>query len=316
MKTAFVAEFGGPDALVITEIDHIPPAANEVTIAVEAAGVGFVDVLVRSGRYPGATKAGLTPGMEVAGTIIDAGASVPRACIGQRVFSMVPIGGYAEQVNADQAGLVPLPAGLSSSAAVALGINAAVAEIACQRAGVAPGTNLLVRGAGGGIGVLAVQIAKRLGAHVTAITSSAERGERLRSLGASAIIDRTTSAQESGDSYDIVIDPVGGPDLSTYLGKLRPNGQYILCGIVGGLPAPEFGMHLLKNFQKSVSISTFSLNSIDPRDLLDSLWKVFVDAASGLLNPIEAGVFPLADAAQAHRALESGSVFGKLVLKP
>ena len=316
MEAVVVRAFGGPDELALADLPELSPAAQEVIVSVEAAGVGYVDVMVRSGRYPGVTAPGMVPGIEVAGRILAVGSAVAKTCIGQRVFAMITGGGYAKEVKVDASRVLALPVGITSDMAVSLGVNALVAWFVCQRAQVAKESNVLVRGASGGIGALAVQIASRKGARVTAVTSSAERGHRLQALGASTIIDRKAGPTATGASLDVVIDPVGGTAVSTFLEMLNTNGRYVLCGRMAGPVPADFGQHLLKTFQKSLSFSTLSLDSIDPLERLSILSQLFMDSAAGNLVPLLGSTYPLSKAADAHKAMEAGAIFGKLVINP
>lgn len=267
----------------------------------------------RKGMYPGSHE-GFVPGLEVAGTVADVGEGVSADLIGQQVYAQVAGGGYAEDIVVSADSLVRLPHGVKPRDAVALGINAAVAQGCCDRAAVGSGQRVLVRGAGGGIGVLVVQIAHAAGAHVTAVTSSDDRGAKLRKLGADALRNRSMEGESTGDSYDVIIDPVGGAEIGTSINALAPNGRYVLCGIAGGLPSPDFGMSLALNFQRSLSFSTFSLSSLAPAELKAMYAALLEKSATGSLQPVIADELQLEGAAEAHRRIEAGQVFGKIVL--
>ncbi|WNG36483.1 zinc-binding dehydrogenase [Archangium violaceum] len=312
MKAVVVGAFGPADQLAVVERPDPEPRHGQVVIAVEAAGVGLVDILQRRGEF-GFSEPGFIPGVEVAGRVQKVGEGVDRGLIGQRVFAQGS-GGYAEQFVADAAGLVALPDHLSARNAVALGVNALVAHFSLRRAQVRPGEHVLVRGASGGIGLLAVKMALQLGATVTAVTRSTA-ADRLAELGIQNIVRRDRETEPAGP-FDAVIDPVGGAAVPALLGRLAPNGRYVLNGGAAGFPPPEFGMALVQTFFNSLTFSTFSLNSVPAGEAGAAARAIFADAVRGALVPVVGPVFRLTEAAKAHLALEGGDAFGKIVLEP
>ncbi|WP_275291191.1 zinc-binding dehydrogenase [Amycolatopsis sp. La24] len=282
--------------LVLADTPDPAPGPGQAAVEVEAIGVGYFDIM---NLRNGATS---VPGVEVVGRVRD----------GRRVLALVLSGGYAEQVVADADQLYPVPENLDPADAVALGVNAMVAESAVHRAGVAPGERVLVRGASGGIGVLATQIAHARGAEVTAVTSSAEYGERLRTLGAAKIVDRTRERPE--ETYDLIIDTAAGPQVREHLELLRPNGRYVLCGGTAGVPEPEAFEPLMRDFHKSPTLFAFSLTSVSSADRRKSWDRVLELVEDGQLAAVRDQTFPLADAAAALQHVEQGKSFGKVVL--
>lgn len=265
-------------------------------VEVEAAGVGYFDLMkLRDGVSS-------VPGVEVAGRMRD----------GRRVLALILSGGYAEQVVADLDQLYPVPEHLDPADVVALGVNAMVAEGAVCRAAVTPGERVLVRGASGGIGVLATQLAHAHGAEVTAVTSSAEYGERLRTLGAGKIVDRTRERPE--ETYDVIVDTAAGPQVREYLELLRPNGRYVLCGGTAGVPEPEAFGPLMRDFHKSPTLFAFSLTSVPPEERRRSWDRVLALVADGRLAAVRDRTFPLGAAEAALQHVEHGKSFGKVVL--
>lgn len=282
--------------LVLADTPDPAPGPEQAAVEVEAIGVGYFDIM---NLRNGATS---VPGVEVVGRMRD----------GRRVLALVLSGGYAEQVVADADQLYPVPENLDPADAVALGVNAMVAESAVHRAAVAPGERVLVRGASGGIGVLATQIAHARGAEVTAVTSSAEYGERLRTLGAAKIVDRTRERPE--ETYDLIIDTAAGPQVREHLELLRPNGRYVLCGGTAGVPEPEAFEPLMRDFHKSPTLFAFSLTSVSPEDRRKSWDRVLKLVEDGQLAAVRDQTFPLVGAAAALRHVEQGKSFGKVVL--
>ena len=250
MKVVTISSFGAADVLSLESVEKPAAEKGRVVVAVEAAGVGLIDIYARQGLYPGRDKPGFVPGSEVAGTVIAVGDGVDAAWLGERVYALIPTGGYSEQIEIAVQNLVRIPAALSANEAVALGINALVGAAALRRAEVAAGDRLLVRGAAGGIGLMTTQLAALAGAEVTAISSTGDRLELLKRLGAKRGLLRDEGLA-GGDSYDAIIDIVAGPELTAFIGKLGSNGRYIVCGIAGGPPPPDFGMGLLMAAQRS-----------------------------------------------------------------
>lgn len=289
-------------------------------IATEAIGVGGVDAVIRSGALAayGFTE-GHIPGGEVAGTVIAVGDDVDTSWIGQRVWASTGVGGgYVEQAVAPVEEIVPLPADLSAVDAVTLGSSGVVAHFALAHAHFAPGESVLVRGAAGSIGILAVQLAARGGAGAVAVTtSSAERGERLRKLGATHVLDRSGEGGEDAPTgYDIVIDVVAGPDLPSFLDRLNPNGRLVVVGVVGGQPPADFGTTMMAAFRKSLSFATFSADTVAASDRRAVRIEQFAAAERDALHAVVHEVLPLEQAVLAHRKMDAGEVFGRIVLTP
>jgi NADPH:quinone reductase-like Zn-dependent oxidoreductase len=318
MKAIVIRAFGPPEGLAVTELPDPVPAAGQVLIATEAIGVGGVDTVIRSGALAayGFTE-GLVPGSEVAGTVTAAGPGVDRAWIGRRVWAFTGTGGgYAEQAVAPVEEVVPLPAGLSGAAAVTLGGSGVVAHFGLAHARFAAGESVLVRGAAGSIGIMAVQLAARGGAGAVAVTtSSASRGDRLRELGATHVLDRSGGG-DGPSGYDVVIDVVAGPDMPSFFGRLNPNGRLVVVGAVGGQPPAGFGATMMAAFRRSLSFATFSADTVPGPDRLAVRSEQFAAAVRGDLRTVVHGLLPLEQAVLAHRKMDAGEVFGRIVLTP
>lgn len=316
MKAVIVPSFGDSDVLRVIDRAEPRPAPGQVLIQVEAAGVGYVDVMARKGDYQPLSEPGFIPGVEAAGTVAAVGEGVDGHWVGQRVFALTGRGAYAESVVAGVRDVVRLPEGVSAAHAVALGVNALVASLGLERANIKKGERVLVRGAGGGIGLMAVQLAALSGCEVTAITSSPERSDRLRGLGVAHVQDRTAGQDGSGNTYDIIVDPVAGADLGRYIEMLRPNGRYLLFGAAGGVPAPDAFGSIMTTYHNSPTLFAFSLNSVDADTVGAAAAELFGQAARGDLRAVIDEQVPLAEAHRAHERLESTPVFGKITLRP
>lgn len=312
MKAIVVRAFGESDQLSLVDLPDLVAGKGQVVIDVEAIGVGLVDVLARRG-YLGATEAGFVPGVEVAGRVASVGTGADESLIGSRVFAQGQ-GGYAEQFVADSSRIAILPEGVSPETAVALGVNALVARFSIRKAGVAAGERVLVRGASGGIGNIAAQMAVRSGAVVTAVTRT-EEADRVHALGVREVVRRDRDPEPEGP-FDVVIDPVAGEGMLRLMGTLAPNGRYVVNGAAAGFPPQGIDQAMLQNFSKSLTYSMFSLDSVSRGDIRTAAEEIFAEAARGELRPIVARVLSLQDAAAAHDLLETGAHFGKVVLKP
>jgi NADPH2:quinone reductase len=320
MRAVAIRSFGDPDGMEVIDLPDPEPGAGHLLIHTEAIGVGGVDAVIRRGTLSsyGFTE-GLIPGSEVAGTVTAVGQDVDPVWIGQQVWAFTGTsGGYVEQALADVGNITALPAGLSPVDAVTLGSAAPVAHFALEHAHLAEGESLLIRGAAGSIGLAAVELATKAGAAVIAVTtSSAERGQRLRALGATHVLDRNGDGKASDPAaFDVILDIVSGPAVTSFIGKLAPNGRMIAIGMVSGQPEPDFGTALLAGFQRSISYGTFSLNTVPRADLAHTRANLFAAATRGELHPVVHDILALDRAADAHRRMDAGDVFGRIVLTP
>lgn len=319
MRAIAIQEFGDPNGMALVELPVPAPGADQVLIETEAIGFGGVDAVIRRGTLGSGFARGMVPGSEVAGTITGVGADVDPAWIGRSVWAFTgTAGGYVEHAVARFADVTPLPDSLSPVNAVTLGSAATVAHFALARAHFARGETVLIRGAAGSIGIAAVELAARGGALAVAVTtSSVERGRRLEALGATDILDR---AGNSGDGaprlFDVIVDIVGGDGVPAFIDRLTPNGRLVLVGAVAGFPPTDFGMRLIQAFQQSRSVATFSLASVAPAALSAARAELFEAAVRGDLHPIVHAVMALDRAVEAHRLMDEGAVFGRIVLTP
>ncbi|MER5433270.1 zinc-dependent alcohol dehydrogenase family protein [Streptomyces sp. NPDC002588] len=320
MKAVAIQAFGDPEGLTVVDLPAPAPAAGQVLIANEAIGVGGVDVVIRNGLLgEHGFREGHVLGSEVAGTVTAVGEGVDASWVGRRVWAFTGLGGgYAERAVAPVEEILPLPEKLSADDAVTLGSSGVVAHFALAHAHFAPGESVLVRGAAGSIGITAVQLAAQGGAGAVAVTtSSAERGDRLRELGATHVLDR--SGEGGGDApagYDVLIDIVAGADLPSFFDRLNPNGRMVTVGAVGGWPPADFGMKMIAAFQKSLSFAVFSADSVTGPDRRAVRAEQFAAANRGELRTVVHEVLPLAQAGSAHRKMDAGEVFGRIVLTP
>ncbi|GGZ91363.1 zinc-dependent alcohol dehydrogenase family protein [Streptomyces bluensis] len=320
MKAVAIQAFGSPEGLAVIDLPAPIPADGQVLIATEAIGVSGADVLIRSGALAAyGFKEGHVPGGEVAGTVTAVGDGVDTSWIGRRVWASTGGGGgYAEQAIAPVEEVLPLPANLSAAEAVTLGSSGVVAHFGLSHAHFAPGESVLVRGAAGSLGIMTVQLAARAGAAAVAVTtSSVERGDRLRKLGATHVLDRSGEGGEDAPTgYDVIIDIVAGVDMPSFFDKLNPNGRMVAIGAVGGQPPADFGANMMAAFKKSMSFATFSADTVSEPDRRAVRTEQFAAASRGELQLVVHELLPLEQAAPAHRKMDAGEVFGRIVLTP
>jgi NADPH:quinone reductase len=320
LKAVAIQAFGGPEGLAVIDLPDLSPAEGQALITPEAIGVGGVDALIRSGAVAAyGFKHGHVLGSEVAGTVAAVGDGVDPSLIGQRVWAFTGLGGgYAEQAIAPAGSLIPLPAGLSAVDAVTLGTSGAVAHFGLRHARFAPGESVLVRGAAGGIGIMTVQLAARGGASAVAVTtSSAERGDRLRKLGASHVLSRAGEGGEDAPAgYNVIIDIIAGPGLPSFFARLNPNGRLVAVGAMAGDPPADFGLTMFAAFQKSMSFATFSGNTVAEADRRAVTAELFAAAVRGEVHSVVHELLPLEQAVLAHQKMAAGEVFGRIVLTP
>jgi NADPH:quinone reductase len=306
MKAIVLRETGGPERLEYAEAPDPQPGDGQVVVRVRAAGVNFLDVLVRQGRYPQAPPLPTIPGAEVAGEVD-----------GRRVMALPSQdgGGYAELVAVDEERLVPLPEGASFEEGASFLLTFLTAWIPLTRqARVGPGSTVLVHAAAGGVGSASVQVARHLGARVVGTASSEEKRARVLELGADEVYGYDEFAERV--QADVVLDPVGGDVFKASLAVLNPLGVLIAAGFAGGWwepldPAPLVGRNL--------GVLGFYLGRLmrhRPDVVREAIGEVVGLWSSGAVRPLVGATFPLADAAQAHRLVEERRSVGKVVLVP
>jgi NADPH:quinone reductase len=321
LKAVAIQAFGSPEGLAVVDLAVPAPGDGQVLIATEAIGVGGVDAVILSGALAAyGFKEGHVPGGEIAGTVTAVGDDADTSWIGQRVWAFAGLGGgYAAQAVAPAGTLVPLPADLSAAGAVTLGSSGAVAHFGLRHARFTPGESVLVRGAAGGIGIMTVQLAARGGASAVAVTtSSAERGDRLRNLGATHVLDRSGvgGGEDAPAGYDVIIDIIAGPDMPSFFARLNPNGRMVAVGVVAGYPPADFAMEMFTAFQKSMSFATFSTDTVPAPDRRTAIAGLFAAAGRGELQSVVHEQLPLEQAVLAHQKMKAGEVFGRIVLTP
>ncbi len=322
MRVVVCKELGPPEALVVEERPVPSPGPGEVRIAVRAAGVNYVDGLIAAGRYQIRIPPPFTPGSELAGEIAAIGDGVAGFGVGDRVFATLGTGAFAEQVIARPGALVKLPASLDFPRAASFHQSYCTAWFALvHRTVVRPGETMLVTGAGGGVGLAAIDVARALGARVIAVASTAEKRALAMTMGADAAIDSAddvkTRAREltDGAGVDLVYDVVGGDVAEAALRALRFDGRFCVIGFTGGIPRIPLNLVLLNNRTVvGVEWGGWALRNLDANAEL--VREVLQRVDAGELHPIAPEERPLESASTAVADLLERRAAGKIVLVP
>jgi NADPH2:quinone reductase len=322
MKAVRYYETGTPDVLRLEDLPKPIPQEDQVLVKVEALGINFADASRRRGDYyPAKVILPCITGLEVVGVIESVGRGVEHALIGQRVFAFVD-GGAAEYAVAPTRNIFPFPEGIDPIRGVALFIQGLTAALTLKVSGeIKPGQSVFVEAAGGGVGSLAVQLAKiyRAGTVIGGASTEAKR-KFARALGADHVIDHRQPGYSAvireltgGKGVDIVLNSSGGRYFTEGIEALGRNGRIVVFGTAsGGLPP----LHVERLFNGSLTVTAFILpNFIPDRDLINATMAELVDLVrSSRLKLHISKTYRLAEMAEAHRAMESGNVIGKIVV--
>ena len=324
MRRIVCQEFGPPDRLRLEEAPDPRPGAGEVLVKVRAAGVSFVDGLIAGGMYQLKPPLPFTPGLVGAGEVVATGEGVPALAAGRRVVgSSFGMGGYASHWVLPADAVVPLPDAVTFEvAATAVESYATMLFAMTRRTAVQPGEWVLVLGAGGGIGLAAVDVARTLGARVIAAASTPAKRAAALQAGAQVAIDyetedlKTRVREITGAGAGLVIDPVGDPFAEPALRSLQPFGRYLVVGFTGGsIPRLPLNRVLLEN-RSIVGVDWGAWSRQDPAANQALIADVLGRVAAGALHPVGPVTYPLERAAEALNGLARRQVAGKLALLP
>lgn len=324
MKAILFDSPGDESVLYLGERDDPTPSENEVLIDVHATAVNRADLLQRRGLYPPPPEASDILGLECAGVVAALGQGVERLSTGDRVMALLPGGGYAERVVADADSVMPIPEAMPFTDAAAIPETYLTAYLNIfLLGGIDAGDRVLVHGGSGGVGTAAIRLCNETGITIYVTAGSRERAERCQKLGADAAIDYSTEdfaarvrdlTSEAG--VDLIVDPVGAPYLEKNLALLSTEGRLVLIALMGG---HSTGIDLAKLLSKRLSVigstlrsRTFEEKGVIVRAFLDEFREALEKRR---IEPVLDRVMPLEEAAAAHRLMNEGGHFGKIVLK-
>ncbi|MEW6256761.1 MAG: NAD(P)H-quinone oxidoreductase [Pseudomonadota bacterium] len=325
MKAVTFADFGTAEVLRLAEVPMPQARPGDLLVKVMAAGVNRADLLQRQGRY-GKQHYGESEllGLEVSGEVVEVGSEVTDIRPGERVMAIVGGGAYAEYARVDRGMAVRIPDDLGYVEAAAVMESFVTAwEAVVHLGGAGKGMAVLIHAAAGGVGSAGVEIAHALGAHVFA-TANAERRRDVLRLGAEAVFDyrsedfeRGTRDATGGRGVDVIVDFVGGDYLARNVRSLAPGGRLVQVGLLGGQDTAAIPLALvLHNHLRLIGTVMKSRSSAEKRAMVrrfaEGALPLFAD---GRLKPLVGKVFPLSEAADAHRCMEAGGGFGKIVLQ-
>ena len=315
---------GPPEVLRPIDRPDPSPGGGEVLIRVAAAGVNRPDVMQRQGHYPPPPGASDIPGLEVAGTIEAVGADAGNWRVGDTVCALVAGGGYATKCVAPAVQCLPVPASLDFVSAAAIPETFfTVWTNVFERAGLKTGESLLVHGGASGIGTTAIQLAAARGSRVFATAGSPEKCRACEGLGAERAINyRSEDFVEvvreltGGRGVDVVLDIVGGSYVNRDLAALAMDGRVVVIGFMEGEPTATVDLRRILGRRLTITGSALRPRSVKEKgDIADALRReVWPLLERGVVKPIVDRTFPLPEAAAAHRLMESGAHFGKIVL--
>jgi NADPH2:quinone reductase len=322
MKAVLCKAYGPPESLVIEDIEPLKPGKGQVVISVKACGVNFPDTLIIQGKYQSRPPFPFIPGNEVAGTVKEIGEGVERVKVGDQVMAFTGLGGFAEEVIADTAHLIPMPRGMDFITASAFVLTYGTSHHALKdRAQLKPGETLLVLGASGGVGLAAVELGKVMGAHIIAAASTSEKLEVSKQHGADEVInygaedlkDRVKQLT-AGKGVDVAFDPVGGNHSEPVLRGMAWNGRFLVIGFAAGdIPRIPLNLPLLKGCS-IVGVFWGTFTQREPEHNSENLQELLTWFSEGKLKPHISATYPLENAAQALNDIMNRKVTGKAVL--
>jgi NADPH:quinone reductase-like Zn-dependent oxidoreductase len=333
MRAVEITKHGGPEVLRVRE--HADPALRPtwVRIEVAACGVNFADVMARIGVYPDAPDPPCVIGYEVAGTVIGAGEGVEGLAVGDRVLAGTKFGGYASVVSVPESDCVALPERLSFEQGAAIPVNYATAWAALVGYGsLQPGERVLIHSAGGGVGIAALQLARRFGAKEIYGTASPSKHARLRELGFDQVLGyEQVTAKGELPHFDVILDAIGGHSLRTSYDLLRPGGRLVGFGASAVVAGPKRKLvtalrtlarmprfSLVKQMSESKAVIGLNMLTLwqDRETLQPWIEPLRALLDDGTIEPLVAGAFSFEEAGAAHNMLTERRNIGKAVLTP
>jgi NADPH2:quinone reductase len=321
VKAAVCASYGGPDAVSVADVPIPKPGPGEVQVAVDVASVNFPDVLMTSGAYQIKVPPPFVLGSEFAGVVSAVGVGVSAVAVGDAVFGTGLVGAFAEQTVAPEAGLTKVPDGVGTDVAAGFGVCHRTAYHSLRSvAKLRAGEELIVLGAGGGVGLATVQLGALMGATVTAVASSEEKLDAARSGGATRLINhrgadlRVALKEALPGGADVVIDPVGGDLSEPALRALHRGGRFVTVGYASGV-IPRIPLNLV--LLKDIAIVGFEFRGwavANADELVRNDAELMALLAEGKVSPHIGARFDLEHVVDALRHVADGKAIGKVLL--
>jgi NADPH2:quinone reductase len=312
--------WGGPEKLEMGRMPDPDCGPGEVEIMVKACGVNFADLLMISGRYQLRPEQPFIPGVEVAGRVIRVGDEVDTVNVGDKAAAYVKYGAYADRVVAPVAQVAVLPDAVSTTDAAAFPVSYGSAQLAFERAALAPGEVVLIGGAGGAIGTACTELAVQRGATVIACVGDREKEDMARACGAEHVVSSHSRSllqditEIVADGVDVIIDPVGGNFFEDSLRALGFGGRVVVLGFASGKVTSLRLNHLLVRHQSIVG-SSFGLSCIRDPEGVAARWPGLVELlAQGRIKPRVSRTLPFSDLPKALNLLKERKVAGRIVL--
>jgi NADPH:quinone reductase len=324
MKAVRCTQWGPPQTLVVEELPSPVPGPGEVVLTVKAASVNYPDVLIIQRKYQVQPELPFTPGSEAAGVVKSVGEGVTHVKPGDRVIAFAGLGGYAEEMLAPAAQVIPMPPGISDDVAASFTLVYGTSHHAVvDRARLLAGETMLVLGAAGGVGLAAVEIGKAIGARVIAAASSDDKLAVCREHGADVLINYSTQdlreaikAATDGRGPDVIYDPVGGPYAEPAFRSIAWRGRYLVIGFANGeIPRLPLNLPLLKG-ASLVGVFWGEFTRREPKANRAAMMQMLGWMAEGKLRPLVSARHALNDAPAALQALAERKATGKVVIVP
>ena len=314
MKAIQITEFGGPDVMHLVDLETPTPGAGQELITVSSIGINYADTHQTENSYLFPQKLPLIPGVEVVGTTGS----------GVRVLALVEGGGYAQEVVTYSAAMVPVTDGVSDEQALCMLVQGSTAWHVLKTFGhLQPGETVVVHAAAGGVGTIAIQLAKMWGAKVIAVASSEGKRALATSLGADAVVDATQEnlgeairAANGGKRVNLVLEMVGGKTFDDSLEILAPFGRLVVYGMASRVAPTIIQPASLMGGSKTIT-GFWLQHCFGKKELMnDVIEQLFALVVAGKLKPVIGATYPMSQAASAHKAMRSRETTGKITLDP
>ena len=314
MKAIYITEFGGPEVMKYLDLPEPVPAGSQVLLEVSAIGINYADTHQTENSYLSTQKLPLIPGMEVVGKMPD----------GSRVLALAASGGYCQKTLVNPKTVIPLPDKVSDGQALAMMVQGSTAHMILKKMGqIKAGESVVIHAGAGGVGSVAIQLAKLWGAFVIAVTSSDEKKKLCMELGADVVVDASEAdlAQalikaNNGKGVDLILEMVGGTTFDQSIGALAAFGRIVTYGMASRKPPKSLQPGALMPKSQSV-IGFWLVNALADKELMAEVFMdLFGMIISGKLKPVIGSTYPLSKAADAHRDMLARKTVGKIVLDP